>query len=717
MSASQIFPTRSKLPLGNSNKQNDISIDRVMSESVPLLQHKQTVESLSNSNYISNAEPTLSDKVSYYLPCVSWLPSYNWQFFFGDLVAGLSLASFQMPLSMSYATAIARVPPICGLIGLIIPPMIYTVFGSVPQMIVGPEAALSLIVGTAIEPYTHEKGIDVVDLVIVITSVSGATLLGFGLARFGFLDNVLSTSLLKGFIGGVGLVMLINSSITELGLSEIYENLDPEARSMYHRAPYQKLRFVYRYFPETHKPTAYLCLASLLVLLLIRTVKSWCISRNMNKAVFVPEILIVLLITTVLSWATDWQSMGIKVLGHVNTKHFKFSLPFCGDIVKYYNPLIGAGFSCAILGFFESTTASKSLGSMYNLPISSNRELVALGSINLVGSMFGALPSFGGYGRSKINALSGAKTTMSGFCMALIILIVTVFFMSYLFYLPICILSVIISTVGFSLLEEIPKDIYFHWRNSGYNELLTFFVTIIATIFYSIEAGIILGVLYSLVRVVRHSGQSRIQILTRSSALDTFVNADEPQQEQRSDSILDNSSACSAHSNVDGCLIIKIPEPLTFINSSDLKARLRRVELYGSPKIHPATPRLRDENLTRYVIFDLNGMTDLDSTAAQILYDIVHNYKERGICIMFARVPTFKKIRARLETSKVKQLLVEVANDIRNMTGAEIQGTSKDISNLPYFLTVEEALKAVTEINVSSGYYDLSSYLSSLPPY
>ncbi|CAY68028.1 Putative sulfate permease [Komagataella phaffii GS115] len=662
MSASQIFPTRSKLPLGNNNKPNDFSIDRVMSESVPLLQHKQTFESLSNSNYLSNPEPTLSDKVSYYLPCVSWLPSYNWQFFFGDLVAGLSLASFQMPLSMSYATAIARVPPICGLIGLIIPPMIYAVFGSVPQMIVGPEAALSLIVGTAIEPYTHEKGVDVVDLVIVITSVSGATLLGFGLARFGFLDNVLSTSLLKGFIGGVGLVMLINSSITELGLSEIYENLDPEARSMYHRAPYQKLRFVYRYFPETHKPTAYLCLASLLVLLLIRTVKSWCISRNMNKAVFVPEILIVLLITTVLSWATDWQSMGIKVLGHVNTKHFKFSLPFCGDIVKYYNPLIGAGFSCAILGFFESTTASKSLGSMYNLPISSNRELVALGSINLVGSMFGALPSFGGYGRSKINALSGAKTTI------------------------------------------------------GYNELLTFFVTIIATMFYSIEAGIILGVLYSLVRVVRHSGQSRIQILTRSSTLDTFVNADEP-QEQRSDSILDNSSACSAHSNVDGCLIIKIPEPLTFINSSDLKARLRRVELYGSPKIHPATPRLRGENLTRFVIFDLNGMTDLDSTAAQILYDIVHNYKERGICIMFARVPTFKKIRTRLETSKVKQLLVEVANDIRNMTGAEIQGTSKDISNLPYFLTVDEALKAVTEINISSGYYDLSSYLSSLPPY
>ena len=117
----------------------------------------------------------------------------------GDLIGGLSLVFFQLPLSLSYATSLAHVPVTSGLYSLGISPLIYLIFGSVPQMIVGPEAPISLIVGQAIEPLLHhakKAHLDPVEYVVAITFVSGSTLLGFGLARFGFLDNVLSASLL-----------------------------------------------------------------------------------------------------------------------------------------------------------------------------------------------------------------------------------------------------------------------------------------------------------------------------------------------------------------------------------------------------------------------------------------------------------------------------------------------------------------------------------------
>lgn len=110
---------------------------------------------------------------------------------------------------------------------------------------------------------------------------------------------------------------------------------------------------------------------------------------------------------------------------------------------------------------FESTTASKSLGTRFDLPISTNRELVALGSLNVIGSIFGALPAFGGYGRSKINAIS-AKTTMSGAIMGLLTLLTIQFLLGYLYFVPKCMLSVVTSVIGILLIEEAPYELVFY---------------------------------------------------------------------------------------------------------------------------------------------------------------------------------------------------------------------------------------------------------------
>ena len=88
---------------------------------------------------------------------------------------------------------------------------------------------------------------------VAITFVSGSTLLGFGLARFGFLDNVLSASLLKGFIAGVGIVMIITSLIIVLGLEKLMKQISDDPNEMDIHSPFDKVRFLIQYIGQRNQ--------------------------------------------------------------------------------------------------------------------------------------------------------------------------------------------------------------------------------------------------------------------------------------------------------------------------------------------------------------------------------------------------------------------------------------------------------------------------------
>lgn len=607
--------------------------------------------STTDSSIISQ-EPSLDQSITwkqrlpYYLPCFSWLPTYTTLDLIGDTIAGLSLASFQIPLALSYATSVAHVPALCGLYALAIPPIIYAVFGSVPQMIVGPEVAISLVVGQAVEPLVVHEGHDPVDLVSIMACIGGFFLLGAGLSRFGFLDNVLSRALLRGFISGVGIVMIINSLYDELGVRIV----NPDIPTHFH-SPIEKMWALKNSIHDIHTPTALISLVALVVLITTSILKNALVAKGHTKMIFIPEILIVVVASTILSAHYGWKHSKVEVVGKIKTSNMTYNWPFSKEMRALYPNLMTSSILAATLGFFESTTASKSLGSQYDLPISSNRELVALGFCNIFGGLIGALPAFGGYGRSKINAMSGAKTTMSGLIMGLLTLITIFGLLRYLRYLPKCVLSVVTTMVAIRLLEETPSDLLFHWRAGGYSELLVFCITVLATLFYSVEAGVAVGCAYSVIIVIKNSSRSRIQILGRIPGTNTFVNADEP--------LFDDDGEphqVQVLEEIEGCLIVKITEPLTFSNTSDLKLRLLRLERYGSAETHPATPRMRQEFMNRNVIFDLKGLTFFDSSASQIFYEILDGYRKRGIAFYFVGVPTKFGIRERLRDSGILAL-------------------------------------------------------------
>lgn len=236
-----------------------------------------------------------------------------------------------------------------------------------------------------------------------------------------------------------------------------------------------------------------------------------------------------------------------------------------------------------------------------------------------------ALPAFGGYGRSKVNASTGGLTPMSSVFLSIITILCTCFMLPYFYYLPKGVLCAMVSVVAYSLVEEAPHDVKFFLRIRGWSELILMGLIFIITILWDLKRGIGVGIGLSLLRLIRHSVRPRIQILGRvPGSTNRFVNAE-----------LDPESV----EFIEGCLIVKIPEPLTFANTGSLKTRLGRLENHGTDKAHPALPRVRRAEHNQNIIFDVHGVTSLDGAGAQVLAEIVESYRKRDVRVFFCRVP------------------------------------------------------------------------------
>ena len=180
------------------------------------------------------------------------------------------------------------------------------------------------------------------------------------------------------------------------------------------------------------------------------------VSRELKKRLqprypsvaYVPDRFLVVVLSAVLAWKFDWDKQGLKILGEVQSSTgspFPFHWPFLPSYMTHVRQAMSTSFLIALLGFFESSVAAKALGGgegkygdgLQGMSLSANRELVALGVANLVGGCFMALPAFGGYGRSKVNASTGGRTPVSSIVLSLITVLCVLFLLPYFYYLPV----------------------------------------------------------------------------------------------------------------------------------------------------------------------------------------------------------------------------------------------------------------------------------------
>ena len=143
----------------------------------------------------------------------------------------------------------------------------------------------------------------------------------------------------------------------------------------------------------------------------------------------------------------------------------------------------------------------------------------------------------------------------------------------------------------------------------------------------------------------------------------------------------------------DSTLIVKIPEPLTFTNTEDLKERLNRLERFRSVRIHPGRRPLHNRENIKYVIFELGGMTSMDSSAAQILKEIIKTYKKRSVNVYFCKVSSNLQIRTRLHDAGIDSMIVRPSYSVESI---DINTPSFP---LPYFGNVSDALSSIQLAN------------------
>lgn len=162
---------------------------------------------------------------------------------------------------------------------------------------------------------------------------------------------------------------------------------------------------------------------------------------------YVPDRFLVVVFSTIFTYYFGWDKQGLQILGTVEPPKgqlFSFAWPFQNSHMHHVREAMGTSFLIALLGFFESSVAAKALGGgeqgsdgIQGIALSANRELIALGVANMVGGCFMALPAFGGYGRSKVNASTGGKTPMSSIFLSIITVFCVLFLLPYFVYLPV----------------------------------------------------------------------------------------------------------------------------------------------------------------------------------------------------------------------------------------------------------------------------------------
>lgn len=163
------------------------------------------------------------------------------------------------------------------------------------------------------------------------------------------------------------------------------------------------------------------------------------------QVIYFPDRFFVVLVSGILAWSLDWEAKGLELLGSTDVSSsgfFAFQWPFQMKYMEHIRTAMSKAFIITLLGFFESSVAAKGLADVKSdgiqgTQISANREMVALGVANLVGGCFMSLPAFGGYGRSKLNAQTGARSPMSSIFISIITLIGILVLLPYLSWLPV----------------------------------------------------------------------------------------------------------------------------------------------------------------------------------------------------------------------------------------------------------------------------------------
>ena len=432
-----------------------------------------------------------------FFPILTWLPNYSGSTFKSDFIAGITVSFLLIPQGMAYAL-IAGLPPIYGLYAALSPQIIYALLGTSKQLAVGPVAMDSLLVAAGLGTISILGPEEYIQSAILLAFLSGTIQFLLGLFKMGFLVSFLSKPLIKGFTSGAAIIIGLSQVKHMLGISLHQSNkIQLFAISLLNSEI------------SIHFPTLMIGVISIFILLIL---KKWTPK--------IPSALVVVILSSLWVYFGKQYQEGVAVVGLVPGGLPSFNTPnFNIETIKNLIPI---SLTLAIVGYLESISISKTIAEKYKYyQLNPNQELIALGSSNIIGSLFQSYPTTGGFSRTAVNDQAGARSGVASLICALVVAITVSFFTQWFFYLPKAVLGSIIIVAVIQLI-----DIKYAIRlyNSRKDEFAILLFTFILTLFIGISQGIIYGIILSLLLLVYRASKPHYAFLGRIGSTNYFQN-------------------------------------------------------------------------------------------------------------------------------------------------------------------------------------------------
>ena len=365
---------------------------------------------------------------------IRWLPGFNTlrqyesSWLRHDLVAGLVMTTMLVPVGIAYAEA-SGVPGINGLYATIVPLLAYALFGPSRILVLGPDSALASVILTVVLPLSAGEPRRAVALAGMMAIVSGLVCVAAGLARLGFITELLSKPIRYGYMNGIALTVLLSQIPKLLGFSVTANGPVRQAWEI-----------VGKILRGNTNLMAFAIGASTLALILL--LKRW--PR-------VPGILIAVVAATGVVAVFDLAKRGVSVLGPLPQGLPSASLPFArlDDLV----PILMGGVAVALVSFADTSVLSRTYAARLRTPVDPNQEMVGLGVANLATAFFQGFPISSSSSRTPVAEAAGAKTQLTGVVGALAIALLLVLAPNLLQHLPHTALAAVVIASAIGLIE------------------------------------------------------------------------------------------------------------------------------------------------------------------------------------------------------------------------------------------------------------------------
>jgi high affinity sulfate transporter 1 len=521
------------------------------------------------------------------VPGLAVAAGYRREWLRRDLVAGVVLTALLVPQGMAYAE-LAGLPPVTGLYATLVPLLAYALFGPSRILVLGPDSALAPLVAAAVIPVAGADPSDRVAVAGVLALMVGAFLLVGAVARLGFLTDLLSKPVRLGYLAGIALIVIADQLPRLLGASTAGATFVDDVRGLG------------AHLGGVDATTAALGVACLALIL-----------AGSRIAPAAPTILVAVGGAAI---AVSVFGLDVAVVGSVPQGLPSATIPSAP--VEELGRLALAALAIALLAFADTSVLSRSYASRLGDRVDQNRELGGLAAANLATGLFQGFPLSSSSSRTPVAEAAGARTQLTGVVAATTIGLVLVIGTGLLENIPSAALAAVVIAAVLRLID-LPAARWLLRVNRRD------FVLSVASFLGVLVLGILPGVGFAI-------AVSVLAVLERAWHPYSAVLARVPSRKGYHDVQRHPEGA-----QVPGLLLFRFDAPLFFANAEVFRDAL-----------HRALEAEQREIAT--IVVAAEPITDVDSTAVEVLRDVHDELERRGIELAFAELKGPVKDRLRL---------------------------------------------------------------------